>query len=310
MSRNYGLGTRDMAQAGRMALAQACKRSELSFASVDAISDRWGHFAAYAKSEGVGRMERITQELVQQYGRGLASQVREGQMTPSYAQNMVSAINTVMHQVREWKSVSPTKDCGIQQRSHVRDMPPPGIERGSQLAPALEALREAGQLRVAAVAELARELGLRSKEASMLDAVRALREAENRGAVTISQGTKGGRTREVPIASPTAREALQRAAEAQGSARAVMPPHQNWRQWRETGLRDAREILKQYGIDRLHDLRAAFACSRYESLTGTVAPVMGGQIQNRNVDKAARQQISKELGHDRIEIVTSYIGGR
>jgi len=299
-----------MASAARIALDRAADRGELSFSSSNTIADRFSHFASFAKSEGVGRMERITPQLAQEYGQGLADQVAAGRMTPAYAQNMVSAINTVMHQVRDWRSVSPTKDCGIQQRSHVRDMPPQGIERGSQLAPALEALREAGQLRVAAVAELARELGLRSKEASMLDAVRALREAENRGAVTISQGTKGGRTREVPIASPTAREALQRAAEAQGSARAVMPPHQNWRQWRETGLRDAREILKQYGIDRLHDLRAAYACERYEQLTGHAAPVQGGQIQDRDADRHAREVISKELGHHRIEVVASYLGGR
>ena len=168
-----------------------CKRGELSFASEDAISDRWGHFAAYAKGEGVGRMERITPELVQEYGRGLASQVREGQMTPSYAQNMVSAVNTVMHQVREWKSVSPTKDCQIATRSHVRDTPPHGIER-EQLGRALDALREAGQERGAAAADLARGLGLRSKEASLLDTVKAFQQAQNRAAVTISEGTKGG----------------------------------------------------------------------------------------------------------------------
>lgn len=310
MSRNYGLGTRDMASAGRIALDRASGRGELSFSSADTLADRWAHFATYAKSEGVGRMERITQELVAEYGRGLADQVKAGQMTPAYAQNMVSAVNSVMHLVRDWRSVSPTKDCGIQQRSHVRDTPPMAIERGPQLAPALDALREAGQLRGAAVAELARELGLRSKEASLLDAKKAVKEAEKNGRVTISVGTKGGRNREVPIASPAALEALQRAAEAQGSARAVMPPHQNWQQWRETGLRDAREVLQAHGIDRLHDLRAAYACDRYQALTGAAAPVAGGQILDRNTDKSAREVISKELGHDRIEVVAAYIGGR
>lgn len=309
MSRNYGLGTRDMAQAGRMALAQACKRGELSFSSVDTISDRWAQFATYAKADGVGRMERITVELVQQYGRGLAEQVKAGQLSPAYAQNLISGVNSVLHQVREWRSVSPTKDCQIPERSHVRDTPPQGIERDG-LGRALDALRDAGQHRSAAVAELARELGLRSKEASLLDAGKAFKEAENRGVVTISEGTKGGRAREVPIAAPAAREALQRAAAVQGSARAVMPPGQNWQQWREGGLRDARETLQAHGIDRLHDLRAAYACDRYQMLTGAAAPVAGGQILDRDADRLARGQISNELGHDRIEIVASYIGGR
>lgn len=309
MSRNYGLGSRDMASAARIALDRAADRGELSFSSVDTIADRFSHFVRYAKSEGVGRMERITPQLVQEYGRGLADQVTAGKMSPAYAQNMVSAVNTVMHQVREWKSVSPTKDCQIATRSHVRDTPPHGIERG-HLDRALDALRDAGQSRGAAVAELTRELGLRSKEASLLDVGKALKEAENRAAVTISKGTKGGRTREVPITSPSQISALSRAASAQGDGRALIPPGQNWQQWREGGLRDTREAVQEHTGGGLHDLRAAYACNRYETLTGTTAPVMGGQIQDRDADKTAREQISNELGHDRIEVVAAYVGGR
>lgn len=309
MSRNYGLGSRDMASAARIALDRAADRGELSFSSSNTIADRFSHFASFAKSEGVGRMERITPQLVQEYGRGLADQVTAGKMSPAYAQNMVSAVNTVLHQVREWRSISPTKDCQIAARSNVRDTPPMGIDRAS-LDRALDALRNAGQERGAAAADLARELGLRSKEASLLDTVKALQQAQNRAAVTITAGTKGGRVREVPITRPEQLTALSRAASVQGDARALIPPHQNWHQWREADLRDTRETLNTYGIDRLHDLRAAYACERYEQLTGHAAPVMGGQIQDRNVDKAARQQISKELGHDRIEVVAAYVGGR
>ena len=310
MSRNYGLGTRDMAQAGRIALARACTRRELSFSSVDTIADRWTQFAAHAKAEGVGRMERITPELVMEYGRDLADQVRGGRMTPAYAQNMISAVNTVLHQVRDWRSVSPTKDCQIPARSNVRNTAPMGIERGAELGRALDALRAAGQERGAAIAELTRELGLRSKEASLLDASKALREAQNRGVVAITEGTKGGRTREVPITRPEQLTALLRASAAQGSDRAMIPAGQNWQQWREGPLRDVREVLQAHGIDRLHDLRAAYACKRYEQLTGHAAPVQGGQIQDRDADRHAREVISQELGHHRIDVVASYIGGR
>lgn len=298
-----------MASAGRIALAQASSKGELSFSSVDTIADRWSQFTAFAKAEGIGRMERITPELVQEFGRGLADQVTAGKMSPAYAQNMVSAVNTVLHQVREWRSISPTKDCGIAARSNVRDTPPHGIERG-HLDRALDALRDAGQARGAAVADLARELGLRSKEASLLDTTKALQQAQNRAVVTISEGTKGGRTREVPITSPSQISALSRASAIQGGDRNLIPAHQSWQQWREGELRDARETLQAHGIDRLHDLRAAYACNRYNQITGAVAPVMGGQILDREKDKEARELISNELGHDRIEVVASYIGGR
>lgn len=309
MSRNYGLGSRDMASAARIALDRAADRGELSFSSSNTIADRFSHFASFAKSEGVGRMERITPQLVQEYGRGLADQVTAGKMSPAYAQNMVSAVNTVMHQVREWKSVSPTKNCQIATRSHVRDTPPHGIER-EQLGRALDALREAGQERGAAAADLARELGLRSKEASLLDTVKALQQAQNRAAVTISEGTKGGRVREVPITRPEQLTALSRAASIQGNDRALIPPSQNWHQWRQGELRNTRQTLQEHTGGGLHDLRAAYACERYEQLTGHAAPVQGGQIQDRDADRHAREVISKELGHHRIEVVASYVGGR
>lgn len=299
-----------MASAGRIALGRACAKGALSFSSVDTIADRWRHFSAFAKAEGVGRMERITTELAIEYGRSLANQVARGEISPAYAQNMISAVNSVLHQVREWKSISPTKDCGIPQRSHVRDTPPMGIERGAELGCALDALRTAGQHRSAAVVELARELGLRTKEASLLDASRAFKEAHKTGAVTILKGTKGGRQREVPIVALAQLKALQRASIAQGNTRAIMPPDQNWKQWRENDLRDARETLQKHGIDRIHDLRAAYACDRYSQLTGAAAPVNGGQILDRSADESAREVISKELGHGRIDVVASYIGGR
>ena len=58
-----------------------------------------------------------------------------------------------------------------------------------------------------------------------------------------------------------------------------------------------------------HD-RAAYACERYETLTGHPAPVLGGVITDRDQDREARERISAELGHGRIDVVSEYIGGR
>lgn len=207
-----------------------------------------------------------------------------------------------------WESVSPTKDCGIAQRSAVREDAPGALDRAA-CARAVEAVRfEVGD-RAAAVVELARELGLRSKEASLLDARSALAEARD-GSVSISDGTKGGLTREVPITNESQVQALERAAAAQGDARAVMPPGENWQAWREGGLRDAREAVQAVTGGGLHDLRAAYACDRYQSLTGHAAPAAGGEILDRETDQAARLAIAEELGHGRAEVATEYIGSR
>ncbi|CAG8866524.1 integrase domain-containing protein [Pseudomonas fluorescens] len=309
MSRNYGLGSRNIASAARIALDRAAQRGELSFSSVATLSERFTQFADAARAQGIGRMERISPELVQAYGQQLAAQVERGELSPAYAQNLVSAINTVMHQVCDWSSVSPTKACGISQRCAVRDTPPLGVDR-NVLERGLEQLRGDDQLRAAAVADLARELGLRSKEASLLNAHKALQDARERGLVTIVDGTKGGRPRTVPVLQEQQLSALANAATLQGAGRSLIPVEQNWKQFRENTLRQGRGPLQQAGITGYHDLRAAYACERYQQLTGHPAPVIAGGIVDKDQDRVAREQISAELGHGRIDVVAEYIGGR
>ena len=309
MSRNYGLGSRNMASAARIALDRAAQRGELSFSSVTTLAERFALFAVAARAQGIGRMERVSPELVRSYGQQLATQVERGELSPAYAQNLVSAINTVMQQVREWSSVSPTKVCGIAQRSAVRNTPPLGVDR-VLLGRSLEQLREHGQGRAAAIAELARELGLRSKEAALLNTQKALHEARERGLVTIVDGTKGGRSRIVFISQERQLSALDRAAKLQDKGRSLIPIDQNWKQFRENTLRQGRVPLQQFGITGYHDLRAAYACDRYQQLTGHPPPVIAGGIVDKHQDRLAREQISAELGHGRIDVVAEYIGGR
>lgn len=310
MSRNYGLGSRDMASAGRIALARCANQKTMSFSTVDTVADRWRQFATYAKSTGVGRMERITPELATAYGKVLAGKVTNGQLSPAYAQNLVSAINTVMASVRpDWKAVSPTKDCKIENRCAVRSTSPVGVER-SLFNPAIASLRNAGLPYAATNAELARELGLRSKEGALLNAHQALKQAYETGVITVSEGTKGGRGRFVPITHERQITALSKAAALQDKNRGLIPPEMNWKTFRENELRAGREILKEHHIAGYHDLRAAYACERYQALTGHAAPVFGVNILDRELDKQARLEISHELGHSRIDVVSEYIGGR
>lgn len=311
MSRNFGLGSRDMGTAGQYALNNSARDGAVSFSTAATNGDRWQSFADWAKDEGVKKMENVTPELVKEYGQELAEKVNNGDMSASTAQNYVSAVNSVMNIAtgNKWESVSPTKDCGIAQRSAVREGAPGALDRAA-FGRAVEAVRDQVGARAGAVVELARELGLRSKEASLLDARGALTEAQERGAVTISDGTKGGREREVPITSEGQREALERAAQAQGDARAVMPPGENWQTWREGELRDAREVVQEHTGGGLHDLRAAYACERYQALTGHAAPSAGGEITDKDRDAAARMAVAEELGHGRIDVVAEYVGGR
>lgn len=310
MSRNYGLGSRDMGTAGQYALNNAARTGGVSFSTAATNGERWQQFAQWARDQGIKKMENITADTVIQYGRELAARVEAGVLSAATAQNLVSAINGVMKIATQggWQSISPTKGCGIQERSHVRADAPGALDRVAY-GRAVEAVREQVGERAAAVVELARELGLRSKEASLLDARAALAEARERGAVTISDGTKGGRERELVVGAQQV-AALERAAQAQGDARSMIPADQSWAAWRAGELRDARELVQQHTGGGLHDLRAAYACERYEALTGHAAPCAGGEISDRDLDHAARLAISEELGHGRIDVVSEYVGGR
>ena len=310
MPNNYGFRSRDMSKAARFAMQAEAKESRVSFSTTATVADRFAKFANFAKEVGVRWLEQVDRELVESYGRELAQQVERGELSASTAQNYVSAINTVMATVTkgQWESVSPTKDCGIEQRSAIRAEPIYSLDR-EKVAEAAQITYERVSERAAAVIELARDLGLRSKEASLLDAQKALKEAIQTGKVTISEGTKGGREREIPITSQRQIETLQRAAEAQGSARAVMDPSANWKSWRNGELRAAREIVQEVTGDRgLHDLRAAYAAERYEQLTGVPAPVMTDERAPKEIDREARLTIAEELGHGRWEITNNYLG--
>ena len=311
MTRNFGYGTRDMATAARIITNLAVESKELSFASSDVIADRFAHFAGYAKKNGFGRMERINFDLVSRYGRELAAQVIAGNLSPAYAQNLVSAVNTVMSlgSKGEWQSVSPTKDCHIPQRNAIREEVPGALSRMTYTK-AEELVREKLGDRIASVIELARDFGLRSKEASLINSKAALLGARKRGAVTISEGSKGGLRREIPITSPRQLETLQRAAEAQGDDRSMIPKGKTWKTWREQDLRAARDLVSAHTGGGLHDLRAAYACERYEALTGLASPVAGGLITDREADRRARETIAREMGHGRIDVVGEYVGGR
>lgn len=87
---NYGLGNRNMAWAGHNALKR--DNSGRSFSGIDTTAMRWGRFCAWAKGQGIKRMETD----VVRYGVERAGQAKAGRMAESTAQNYASAVNTVM----------------------------------------------------------------------------------------------------------------------------------------------------------------------------------------------------------------------
>lgn len=306
---NFGLKTRDLGKAGSFALNAAARNRDISYSTAATVGDRWQQFAKYAKNNGIKRMEGVSGSVVNDYARAQAEKVEAGELSAGYAQNLVSAVNTTMNLATQglWNSISPTQAGGIAKRTQVRTTIPNGLDR-SVVKSAIDAMRAAGNANGAAVVELTSELGLRAKEASLLDARAAYQQANEDGVITISRGTKGGRSREVPLTAMSQIEALSRAVDAQGSGRSLIPTQKTWAQWREGGLRAARQTLQAHGVSRIHELRSTYAFRRYRQITRGHKPAMAGGKASKAKDRAARLQISRELGHSRVAITVAYLG--
>lgn len=318
--RNYGFG-KQLTWAGRQAIQN--RYGEGHFASVEAHGRRWEQFVNYLKDEQIRDARYIEMSDIRNYVMTLREQVAEGSMSVSYAQNLLSTVNVVLEEMRGDQSlrISPSEEVG--ERSFVREDPPAWMDRDAvsvviddlhkevpdipqELEPELAPLAE--EL-IASQIELAREFGLRWRETILADAQRLYPEAQSTGSVSISEGTKGGREREIQLHHPHQFEVLERAANLQErlSSTCFVRWGQNYRQYSESASR----LYYSHGGHHFHDLRAAYACERYQELTGYPAPCIAGKmLASREADLEARQIITGELGHGRIDVVAAYIGGR
>lgn len=305
MKRNFGTQQRDPMRAASVLLNASRDAGGTSFSTVATVLQRFDKFVCFARERGVSRLDKITRLLVQSY----AVFLRDSDYSAAYQQNLLSAVNTVLtkgyeRQNQRWQPVTGRAE-GLSRRDNVRKSPTTSKE---QLLQAQADMPE----HAAVVAGLARELGLRSKEAALLNARAALKEAKEKLLVTIVDGTKGGRTRNVPVTQPSQVDALIKAARLQGDNRSLIPSHQTWVEFRATTLYNGRAALKRAGIAGYHALRAAYAADRYLEVTGSLAPCNTNcrRTAERAIDLHAREIIAEELGHGRTDVLVSYVGSR
>jgi integrase len=244
--------------------------------------------------------------------------VRRGDLAISTAQNRLSSVNRTMTALRGDQHVklpSPSKALGMQ-RTGVRQSVPQGQDR-EQVKQIVDALCRHHQLRAAAIVLLARATGMRLREAILADLPRLSREAKAFGRINIQDGTKGGRAgasapRWIAV-NDNVRGALEFARQVSPvGSRNLIAPHESYLSVLQEIIRPARDILHAHNLKGFHELRAAYACERYEQITQHRAPINGGPCCeiDKTLDREARRQISYELGHGRIDVVAAYIGGR
>ncbi|MFG8604136.1 integrase domain-containing protein [Pseudomonas aeruginosa] len=316
--RNFGYG-RQLSYAGPQALKDMFGGGH--YATFKAHCDRWLAFVKWCRSDkgpGINDARHIDRKVLANYAAYLHNVVRRGDLAVSTAQNRLSSVNRTMAALRGDQYVtlpSPSKTLGMQ-RTGIRQSVPQGQDR-DQVKQIVDALCRDHQLRAAAIVLLARATGMRLREAILADLPRLSREANDRGKINIQDGTKGGRA---GASAPRWIAVDHHVQDALGFARQVSPasssnliaPDESYLTVLQEIIRPARDVLHAHNLKGFHELRAAYACERYEQITHHPAPINGGICcqADRNLDREARRQISYELGHGRIDVVAAYIGGR
>ena len=130
----------------------------------------------------------------------------------------------------------------------------------------------------------------------------------------VTDGTKGGRPRIIPITSDHQREVLDWAIR-------IADNHQTGRlRWRNRTWKQAQgryyRLADQLGITKedlgvtSHGLRHGCAQREYRELTGLPTPIEGGALGQITADihRRAAIDVSRLLGHGRISVTTAYYG--
>ena len=187
---------------------------------------------------------------------------------------------------------------GVAERRYVTN-----ISKAQELGTGLEQVADA---HVRMSLQLQAAFGLRREEAIKFQPSYA-----DRGDHIALKGswTKGGRERTVPITTTEQRDALHAAHRLAGTG-SLIPANKTYIQQRH--VYDGQ--CKAAGLSHMHGLRHQYAQSRYETLTGRPPPAAGGPLATelsptqRIEDRHARQTISRELGHERVQITAIYLG--
>lgn len=323
-TRNHGFG-KQIAWAGHQALRVYYGQGH--FATVQAHFLRWRQFCDWLREyHGIRDAAAIKAHHLDDYAEHLAQQVEEDVITVAYAQNLLSSVNTTLKALRGDRNLridSPSRRVG--QRNHIRRKLPSGYD-WDRFQSAVNALYDANLPRAAAVAQLARSLGLRLREAVLGDLPRWLRERDELGKIDVREGTKGGRGKEVarwvPVdgAGDCALDNADSTRRELGCKNNLLKPHETYDGFVNDGeIHRARAILHRHGIKGYHDLRAAWACDRYFELADRHAPVVMqcsppdalSEEEAEAVETLSKElglELAQELGHNRLDILAAYIG--
>jgi integrase len=249
---------------------------------------------------GIGFRGMNSHSLKPKHVEGLVRQWLENEVAAGTIKNRMAAVRWWARKVNRQNVVARSNDFyGIPNRIFVTD----SSKAKSVSAAQLEKVRDQ---HVRMSLELQQAFGLRREEAIKF----MPSYADQRDHIVLKPSwTKGGKARTLPIRTPEQREVLDRAHMLAGKG-SLIPSQRNYIQQ----LRIYEGHTLRAGLSKMHGLRHAYAQHRYEELTGWKSPAAGGPTskslhsEQRDQDHQARLIISRELGHERRQVVSVYLG--
>ena len=154
--------------------------------------------------------------------------------------------------------------------------------------------------------QLQKAFGLRREES-----IKFIPSTADKGNFLLLKGswTKGGKQRNIPILTKHQKNVLEKAHQLAGRG-SLIPSNRNYIQQ----LKIYERHTACAGLSKMHGLRHRYAQQRYLMLTGFEPPSNGGlnsrelTKEQKDIDRSARLTISKELGHEREQVTTIYLG--
>lgn len=343
--RNYGCGRRLESYRTRQALAErTVAETGRGFKSIEQTRSGLASLAEALKGQGVACLERATAEHLLGWARGLMEQLADDEIARATTSTYISAVNQTMRVLgrydlilsaqefclsRGQKWTNADRSNETQDREHFRTFL---LEQSSSADGELR-LRFLGLYHSVGLQE---GLGLRMRESALIK----LADKEIRdGQIVIGRadGTKNGRKRALAVLNSPALMAARRFviehSDLFGKG-SLFPAGMSWREYRSWSYSviDAyRMAYPENARYRYHGNRHYYAQQRFrtlfESRTGVCLepPSRAGLFgsdwirdaaarcgQSRKelqvLDREIRLEISRDLGHGRIEVTNSYLG--
>ena len=250
--------------------------------------------------DALGYRKMNAQSLKPKHVEALVKHWQEKDISVGSIKNRLTAIRWWAQKVNRQNVVARSNDhYGIPDRQFVTNT----SKAQTVTPPDLEKVRDQ---HVRMSLELQQAFGLRREEAMKFQPSFA----DQGDHIALKESwTKGGKSRVIPLRNETQRTLLNRARLLAGRG-SLIPSSRNYRQQ----LRIYERHTANAGLSKMHGLRHAYAQQRYRELTGWPAPAAGGPTakilthEQKTIDRKARLTISRELGHEREQITSIYLG--